>query len=474
MTAIATATEVEKRNAAVVDAANALRSEFRGEIILPTDNSYEETRKIWNGMINKHPAIIARCLGTSDIIKAVKFGRDHDLTISLRGGGHNVAGHAVCDGGIMIDMSLMKSVVVDTTRKTAKAEPGATWRHFDLETQAFGLASTGGLVSSTGVAGFTLGGGVGWLVRKYGLALDNLISAEVVTANGEHLRASMEENTDLFWGIRGGGGNFGVVTSFEFQLHPVGPIVLGGLLAYKAEDAERVLRFYREFIQNAPDELTTFVVFLTAPPLPFLPKEVHGSHLIAILVCYCGKIEEGQTLLEPLRKFVQPVADIIQPMPYTVVQSYLDQTAPFGLQNYWKSCYLSGLTDAAVSTILSYGQKISSPFSAIHIHQLGGAMRRIGDDATAYSHRDAPFILNIVSTWSDPMENDRHITWTRDFFLAMQRFSAGSYINFMGDDEAGRIKEVYEESKLEKLVSLKNKYDPKNVFHLNQNIKPKS
>ncbi|MFI5420948.1 MAG: FAD-binding oxidoreductase, partial [Nitrososphaerales archaeon] len=315
MTAIATATEVDKRNATVVEAANTLRSEFRGEIILPTDNSYEETRKIWNGMINKHPAIIARCLGTSDIIKAVKFGRDHDLTISLRGGGHNVAGHAVCDGGIMIDMSLMKSVVVDTTRKTAKAEPGATWRQFDLETQAFGLASTGGLVSSTGVAGFTLGGGVGWLVRKYGLALDNLISAEVVTANGEHLRASMEENTDLFWGVRGGGGNFGVVTSFEFQLHPVGPLVLGGLLAYKAEDAERVLRFYREFIQNSPDELTTFVVFLTAPPLPFLPKEVHGSHLIAILVCYCGKIEEGQILLEPLRKFVQPVADIIQPMP---------------------------------------------------------------------------------------------------------------------------------------------------------------
>jgi FAD/FMN-containing dehydrogenase len=454
------------------EALKALKSNLRGEVLLPGDNGYEQARKIWNGMIDRHPAIIVRCFGTSDIMKAVKFARDQGLTVSVRGGGHNVAGKAVCDGGLMIDLSRMKSVRVDPPRRTARVEPGATWRQFDLETQAFGLAVTGGLVSSTGVAGFTLGGGIGWLVRKYGLALDNLISVDVVTANGELLTASMNENTDLFWGIRGGGGNFGVVASFEFQLHPVGPIVLGGLIAYRAEDGQALLRFHREFVKDAPDELTTLLVYLTAPPLPFLPKEVHGKHLVAVVLCYCGKLEEGERILASLRKFGKPVADVIQPMPYAVLQSMLDEAAPAGIQNYWKSTYISGLSDDAIDTILSFGNTITSPFSAIHIHQLGGAMRRIGDDATAFSHRDAPFVLNFVSAWRDPSENDMHVKWTRDAFNAMKKFATGAYVNFLGDEGADRVKEAYEEEKYRKLVVLKNKYDATNFFHLNQNIKP--
>lgn len=454
---------------------NGLKASFRGELLLPEDPSYEQARKIWNGMIDKKPALIATCAGPSDVIKAVKFAQDNGLTVSVRGGGHNVAGNAVCDEGLMIDLSKMKSVRVDQANRTARAEPGVTWRQFDLETEAFGLATTGGLVSSTGIAGFTLGGGIGWLVRKYGLALDNLLSADVVTANGELLRASMNENTDLFWGVRGGGGNFGIVTSFEYSLHPVGPMILGGLIAYRAEEeGEKLLRFYKDFVKECPDELTTLLVYLTAPPFPFLPSEVHGKHLIAIVVCYCGaKIEEGEQVLAPLRKFGNPVADIIQPMPYTVLQSMLDAAAPPGIQNYWKSMYISSLDDDVIDTFLSFGKAITSPLSSIHIHQLGGAMRRMGDNATAFSHRDAPFALNILSCWQDRSENEKHVSWAREFFEAMKKFSSGVYVNFMSSDDGARVvKEAYGEEKYAKLVILKRKYDPTNLFRLNQNIDP--
>lgn len=414
------------------------------------------------------------CAGTSDVIKAVKFVRDLGLVVSVRGGGHNVAGNAVCDGGLMIDLSRMKSVRVDTVNRTARAEPGVTWREFDLETQAFGLAVTGGLVSSTGIAGFTLGGGIGWLVRKHGLALDNLVSVDVVTAKGELVRASMSENTDLFWGVRGGGGNFGVVTSFEYSLHPVGPIILGGLIAYRAEEGEKLLKFYREFVKDAPDELTTLAAYITTPPMPFLPSEVHGEHLVAILLCYYGKIEDGQRILAPLRKFGSPVADVIQPMPYTVLQCMLDAATPPNIQNHWKSMYIPELNDSAISSILSFGNAITSPLSAIHIHQLGGAMRRVDDDATAFSHRNAPFALNIVASWLDPSENDKNVRWAREFFAAMQRFSSGVYVNFMSEDDSARVKDAYGEEKYRRLVELKDKYDPTNFFQLNQNIKPKT
>ncbi|MDG6998136.1 MAG: FAD-binding oxidoreductase [Nitrososphaerota archaeon] len=423
-------------------------------------------------MIDKRPLMIASCSGASDVIKAVKFAHDNDLTISVKGGGHNVAGNAVCEGGLMIDLSRMKSVRVDPINRTARVEPGVTWRQFDLETQAFGLATTGGLVSSTGISGFTLGGGIGWLVRKYGLALDNLLSVDMVTSKGELVRASMSENTDLFWGVRGGGGNFGIVTSFEFALHQVGPIILGGMIAYRAEDGENLLKFYREFVKEAPDELTTLVVYLTAPPLPFLPAEVHGKHLIAVVLCYCGPLEEGQRVISPLRKFGSPVADVIQPMPYTALQSMLDAAAPPNLQNYWKSIYISTLNDPLIDTILSFGSAITSPLSSIHIHQLGGAMRRIGDDATAFSNRDAPFAVNILSCWQDASENHKHLGWAREFFAALQKFSSGVYVNFMSDDDSARVKEAYGEDKYNKLVQLKNKYDPTNFFRLNQNIKP--
>lgn len=454
------------------EAVKALKADLRGEVLLPGDAGYEQTRKIWNAMIDKRPAMIVRCLGTSDAMKSVRFARDQGLTVSVRGGGHNVAGNAVCENGLMIDLSGMKSVRVNPLHRTARAEPGVTWRQFDLETQAFGLASTGGLVSTTGIAGFTLGGGIGWLVRKHGLALDNLVSVDVVTAKAELVIASMNENTDLFWGVRGGGGNFGIVTSFEYQLHPVGPIILGGLIAYRAEDGQALLRFYRDFVKEAPDELTTLVVYLTAPPLPFLPKEVHGKHLVAIVLCYCGKIEDGQRILAPLRKFGKPVADVIQPMPYTALQSMLDEAAPAGIQNYWKSAYISGLNDDVIDLILTYGDRITSPLSAIHVHQLGGAMRRIGDDATAFSHRDAPFALNIVSSWKEPSENDKNVNWTREFFAAVQKFATGAYVNFMGEEGSDRVKEAYGEDKYSQLVALKNKYDPTNFFHLNQNIRP--
>jgi len=456
----------------IIDAVKILKGDLRGEILLPADKDYDQSRKVWNGMIDRHPALIVRCLGASDVMKSIKFAQDHGLTVSVRGGGHNVAGNAVCEGGLMIDLSKMKSVRVDPAKRRAQAEPGATWRQLDLETQAHSLALTGGLVSTTGIAGFTLGGGIGWLVRKYGLALDNLVSVDVVTAKAELVNASMTENSDLFWGVRGGGGNFGVVTSFEYELHPVGPIILGGLIAFRAEDGRELLKFYREYIKDAPDELTTLVVYLTAPPLPFLPKDVVGTHLIVIALCYCGNLDDGQKVLAPLRKFGKPVADVIQPMPYTVLQSLLDEAAPSGLHDYWKSMYLSSLDDETIEIILSHGKTISSPLSAIHVHQLGGAMRRIGDDATAFGHRDASFALNIVSCWQDPSENATHMKWTKDFFAAMQKFAAGVYVNFMGEEDAGRVKEVYEKEKYQKLVTLKDKYDPSNFFRMNQNIMP--
>jgi FAD/FMN-containing dehydrogenase len=447
-----------------------LKGSVRGDVLLPNENGYDQARRVWNGMIDRRPSIIVRCGGASDVMKAVKFARKHTLTVSAKGGGHNVAGNAVCEGGMMIDLSKMKSVRVDPARSVARVEPGATWREFDLEAQAFGLATTGGLVSSTGVAGFTLGGGIGWLVRKYGLATDNLLSVDIVTAEGERVSASMDENPDLFWGVRGGGGNFGIVTSFEFQLHHVGPMILGGLVLHKAQDALALLKFHRDFLKSIPDELTTLVVFLTAPPLPFLPKEVVGTHLVAIAVCYSGQVEEGERILAPLKDFGHPVATVIHPMPYVVLQSLFDESAPAGIQNYWKSAYLADLDDGAIETMLAYGERIPSPLSAIHIHHLGGAMRRIGEDATAFSNRGGSFVLNIVSAWQDPKDDDKNTKWTRDLFQAMQKFAGSAYVNFLGEEGQERVRSAYGEAKYKKLAVLKKKYDPTNFFHLNQNI----
>jgi FAD/FMN-containing dehydrogenase len=449
-----------------------LKESVRGQVVLPGDGEYDQLRKVWNGMIDRRPAAILRALSATDVINGIRFAKRQGLAVSVRGGGHNVAGNAVCDAGLMIDLSLMKSVRVYPKRVRIRAEPGVTWGEFDHETQAFGLATTGGLVSTTGIAGFTLGGGIGWLVRKHGLALDSLVSADVVTADGDLVMASTSENPDLFWGLRGGGGNFGVVTSLEYQLHPVGPTVLGGMVVHRAEEAEPLLRFHREFVNEVPDELTTLVVFLTGPPAPFLPSEVHGKKLVAIAVCYAGATEEGEKVLAPLRKFGTPVADLVAPMPYLALQSMFDASAPAGVMNYWKSSYIDGLSDSAIEVLLACGENMASPMSVIHIHQLGGKITSAVDLSTSFNHRDAPFLVNLVGTWKDPAENEKHIAWARKSFDSLGKFAIGRYVNFMGEEGNEGIRAAYGEEKLRRLVALKDKYDPENMFRFNQNVRP--
>ena len=453
-------------------AVRALRVDIRGQVIAPGEETYDQTRRVWNAMIDRRPAVIVRAMGARDVMTAINFARVQDLPVSVRGGGHNVAGNATCDNGLMLDLSLMKGIRVYPNRNRVRAEPGLTWGEFDRETQTFGLATTGGLVSTTGIAGFTIGGGIGWLVRKHGLALDSLVSADVVTANGELLMASSSENPELFWGVRGGGGNFGVVTSFEYQLYPVGPIVLGGMLVHRADDAPALLRFHRDFLKDAPNELTTLAVYFTAPAGDFLPSEIAGKKAVAIALCYAGDIEDGEKLLSPLRNFGNPVADLVRPMPYLALQKMFDGSAPAGVLNYWKSCYIDGLSDSAIDALLERGASITSPLSAIHIHQLGGASSAPVDLSTSYSHRDAPFIVNFLGTWKDPRENQAHIDWARDSLASLGRFATGAYVNFMGDEGEDRVKAAYGEEKFRRLTSLKNTVDPANMFRFNQNVMP--
>jgi FAD/FMN-containing dehydrogenase len=452
-----------------------LRANFRGELLRPKDEAYDAARKIWNGSIDKHPGLIARCTGTADILAAVRFAREHGLLVAVRSGGHNVAGNAVCDGGMVIDLSRMKGIRVDPATRTAHVQAGLTWGDFDHETQAFGLATPSGVMSTTGVAGFTLGGGIGWLMRKHGLACDNLLSADIVTADGRMVCASPRENEDLFWGIRGGGGNFGIATSLEFRLHAVGPVVLAGLLFHPMTAARELLRFNREFAAAAPDELTTITILRKAPPAPFLPTEVHGAPVIAIGLCYAGPIEDGERAVRPLRAFRRPLVDAVRPMPFVAFQRISDGSWAPGFQNYWKSAYLDGLSDDAVETIVSYAERITSPLSDIKIAHQQGAISVVGEDATAFSHRSAPFNLNINTRWTDPAESENHIAWTRGLFDAMRPFSTGGvYVNFLGNEGEERVIAAYGKEKYERLVTIKNKYDPMNFFQLNQNIKPSS
>ncbi len=449
------------------------KASLRGELIRPGDAGYDDARKIYNGMIDKRPALIARCTGAVDVINAVNFARANKLLVAVRGGGHNVAGNAVCDGGIMIDLSRMKGIRIDPARRTARAEPGLTWAEFDRETQAFGLALPGGIQSTTGIAGFTVGGGYGYLSRKYGLTIDNLLSADVVTAEGRLLIASEKDNADLFWGVRGGGGNFGVVTSFEFRLHPIGPTILGGRLIYPLDKAKEVLQFYREYIAKAPDNLDTILAFVTAPKAPPMPENIQGKPVLAILVCYTGPIEEGERIIKPLRTSCPPAIDLVGPTPYTALQKMLDAANPPGWQNYWKSEYMKGLSDEAIDTLVDYAAKRSSPMSKIMIAHLLGAVRKVGDDKTPYSHRDAPFIINIVGMWQDTTKNEENIKWVRDLWNAVQPFATGGvYVNFLMTEGADRVMAAYGKKKYERLAALKNKYDPANFFSLNQNIKP--
>jgi FAD/FMN-containing dehydrogenase len=435
---------------------------LRGELIRPEDDGYDATRAVFNGMIDKRPAMIARCAGTADVIQGVNFARTHDLLLSVHGGGHSVAGNAVSDGGLMLDLSPMKGIRIDPVHRLVQAQAGLTLGEFDHETQAFGLATTLGVVSVTGIAGLTLGGGLGWLNGKYGLACDNLISADVVTADGRLLTASEEENEDLFWGIRGGGGNFGVVTSFEYKLHPVGR-VLGGGLRYPAAEARDFLRFYHEFASNCPDELSTAASLGHAPD---------SSVVVGVAVCYCGPIEEGERVLHPLRTFGSPLEDNIQPMSYQMLQSAPDAGFPLGRQHYWKSSWLKHLSDEAIEVMLEFVTEMPSSISGVGLQQMHGAASRVDPAATAFPHRDEHYDFLILSQWADRSDSEENVRWTRAFFETMQPFfESGVYVNNLGEEGEDRIKEAYG-AHYERLAALKDNYDPTNLFRLNQNIRP--
>lgn len=453
-----------------------LAANFRGELIRSEDDSYDEARSVFNAMIDRHPALIARCTGVADVIAAANFARENELVVAVRGGGHHVAGYGVCDSGIVIDLSPMKGVWVDPSARTARAQAGLTWGEFDRETQQFGLATTGGRITHTSIAGQTLGCGSGWLERKYGLTCDNLISADVVTAGGEFLKASESENEDLFWGLRGGGGNFGIVTSFEYRLHPVGPIVLGGMLLHSFSRAKELLRFWRDYIQEAPDELGTAPAIFTAPPAPFVPEHMKGQPAIGLIVCYAGSVEEGEEAVRPLKEFGPPEVDLVQPMPYTVVQSLLDPGNPPGKRNYWKSENMNQFSDEAIDTLVEQASTVTSPFTQIVLEPKGRAISRIGERDTAIGGRDAADTLYIFTLWENPSEDDIHIAWTRGFMEAMRPYTVpGISLNFTSDQGQNKVKDFFgRDGKYERLVALKNKYDPTNLFRLNQNIRPGS
>jgi FAD/FMN-containing dehydrogenase len=451
-----------------------LRADVRGPVILPTDPGYDAARAIWNGAIDRRPSCIARCTGVADVVAAVGFARERDLLVAVRSGGHGVGGHALCEGGLVIDLSPMKGIRVDPVARTARAEAGVLWGEFDRETQLHGLATVGGIVTHTGIAGFTLGGGIGWLMRKHGAAVDNLVSVDLVTADGEVLTASEDENSDLFWGVRGGGGNFGIVTSFEYRLHPVGPIVLAGPIFYPLADAREVLRFYREFIATAPDELTTIFEPRVAPPLPFLPEDVHGKPIVIVGACYAGSPEEGIEVVRPLKEFGNPIVDLLEPKPYTALQAMFDPSVPHGWHYYWKSVELPPLTDDAVETLVEHASALTSPKSYCIVFQLGGALGRVAEGQTAFSQRGAAHHVNICAVWTeDDPEAERHVAWARDFFSAMQPHAGERvYLNFLGDEGADRVRQAYGERQYDRLAALKRAYDPTNFFRLNQNIEP--
>jgi FAD/FMN-containing dehydrogenase len=443
-----------------------LRASLRGQLLRASDAGYDKARQVWNAMIDKRPALIVSCAGVADVLTAVDFARTHNLLVAVRGGGHNVAGHAVCEGGLMIDLSRMKGLRVDPVHRTAHAQPGLTLGEFDRETQAFGLATPMGFLSTTGIAGLTLGGGYGWLARSYGLASDNLRSVDLVTADGRFLTTSATEHPDLFWGVRGGGGNFGIVTSFEYQLHPVGP-VLGGVVLYPFAQAKAVLQFHRDFINTAPDAYTCYPALGTSPA---------GEPVALLRVCYNGPLEEGERVLRPLRAFGSPLVDRIGPMAYTALQSMYDAGWPSGVQHYWKSNFLTELSDEAIDIMVAHCANRPSPQCGMALPQLGGAVSRVAPDETAFAHRNVRYDFISVGACTDPAQAAACIQWARAFWEAMQPFSTGGvYVNYLGqevDEGAERVKAAYGPVKYARLVALKNTYDPTNFFRLNQNIKP--
>lgn len=453
-------------------ALTSFRTSLRGQLLLPNDAAYDEARKLHNALIDRRPAMIVQCAGVADVIAAVNFARSNGILVSIRGTGHNVAGTSLCEGGMVIDLGGMKGIRVNPGTCTARVEPGVTWAEMNHELQTFGLAATGGYVGTTGVAGLTLGGGLGWMVRKHGTALDNLLSVDVVTADGQFLNASPAENPDLFWGIRGAGGNFGVVTSFEFKVHPAGT-VMAGLVLHQASKGRELLRYWREFGPSAPEELTDGAVLFTAAPDVPVPDVLRQGPLVALAGVYVGQLETGEQVIRPLRDFASPAADMFQPMPYSAAQTMADFLWPRGTYNYWKSNYLKALTDGAIETILDFYSRAPSPRTVVVLEHNGhGAMDRVAEDATAFGHRNWPFNIVVTTIWTDAADTDDNIRWTREFWQAMQPFLAdAAYVNYLGEVEEEGVRVAYGR-KYERLVSLKDKYDPTNFFCMNQNIRP--
>jgi hypothetical protein len=448
-----------------------LRGQVDGEVISPGDAAYEEARKVYNGMIDKHPAAVVRCTGPADVAAVIGLARTEGLDLSIRGGAHSAPGFGTNDGGLVIDLSLLQDVVVDADARTVRAGGGCTWAGFNEATHAYGLATTGGIIGSTGIAGLTLGGGIGYLSRKYGLSCDNLISAEIVTADGQVLTASEKENNDLFWALRGGGGNFGVVTTFEYRLHPVGDIY-GGPIAYPVDRADEVLRFYREYISESPEELGGFVGFHLAPPLPFLPEEWHFKNVCLAVPCWAGPLEQGERMIQPFLDVVEPVGSHVGAMPYPALNTAFDALLPAGLQHYWKASFARDLSDEAIAVHMDHGARVPAIQCAVHLYPINGAVQRVGADETAFAYRDVNYSPVIAGMWEDPVDNDRNIAWVRDYYEALEPFSAeGGYINFMDGDDQSRIKANYR-GNYDRLAAIKAEYDPTNLFHLNQNIQP--
>ena len=448
------------------------RAALGGQALLPGDIGYDQARTVWNGTVDKRPGLVVRCAGPSDVVQAVRFARQHDLLLAVRAGGHNIAGKAVTDGALLIDLSEMRSVRVDRAARVAWVEPGATLADFDRETQAFGLTTPVGINSTTGIAGLTLGGGFGWTSRNFGMSIDNLICVDVVTADGQMHRASEKENADLFWALRGGGGNFGIVTGFEFRLHALGPQVLSGLLIHPFADAPKLLRDYRSFVAQAPDELTAWVVLRKAPPLPFLPKEWHGKEVMIIAVCFLGDPGVGERALAPLRTLGRPIADVIGPHPFVGWQQAFDPLLTAGARNYWKSHDFRELSDGLFAQLVEFAGRLPTEECEIFIANVGGAMARVPVEATAFAGRDANFVMNVHTRWQEARDDARCIGWAREFYNATRPYaSSTAYVNFLPDEDGERLSSTYG-GNYAKLREIKAKYDPENVFRVNQNIKP--
>ena len=462
-------------HAAVTAAVEELSGAFAGTIIQPSEASYDEARAVWNGMFDRKPALIARCSSAADVQAAVNFARENNWVVSVRGGGHSTVGYSTCDDGIVIDLSAMNSIEVDPEAKTARADAGMTWGQFDAATQEHGLAVTGGRFSTTGIAGLTLGSGSGWLERKCGLTADNLLAVDIVTANGQLITASETENADLFWGIRGGSGNFGIVTSFTYKLHDVGPIVYGGQLVCMPDRAGEILTFMRDYMVDAPEDLGAAVAFVSAPPEPFVPAEMHFKPVVGVVICWTGDHEEGERVVAPIREVAQPVMDMVQPMPYTALQAMLDDSGPKGIRCYAKAEFIEELDDDAIAKIVQAGANRPGPLVNLLMEPMGGAIARVDEDATALGRRDVPWCYHALSMWMEPGQDveDAHIAWARTMAEDLKpHTTTGVYLNYISDVGEERVRSTYGPEKYDRLVALKDRYDPDNLFRLNQNIKP--